>query len=198
MPYLLNYGAYYVLSNTPESHSEKGSQITMDLQTTNPIELEMAQFELRKKESAARTIPYISFILTHAALVLFILTIFIVDRLVPDPTANLFLKVVIVVVGVLLLAGEWIYAIVSSRKWKKDISTLQQIAEAQRQLLLKEKLKQQEFALANERQRNQILQFELEQQRKRRENFRASSPPYQPLMDNSGPQEPFRTWNPSR
>jgi hypothetical protein len=169
----------------------------MDLQTTNPIELEMAQFELRKKESAARTIPYISFILTHAALVLFILTIFMIDRLVPDPTANLFLKVVIVVVGVLLLASEWIYAIVSSRKWKKDISTLQQIAEAQRQLLLKERLKQQEFALANERQRNQILQFELEQQRKRRENFRAS-PPYQPLMDNSGPQEPFRTWNPSR
>jgi hypothetical protein len=170
----------------------------MDLQTTNPIELEMAQFELRKKESAARTIPYISFILTHAALVLFIITIFMVDRLVKDPTTNLLLKIAIVVVAVVLLASEWIYAIVSSRKWKNDILTLQQIAEAQRQIILTERVKQQEFALANEKQRNQILQFELEQQRKRREHFRASSPPYpQAPMNNGSPQEPFRTWNQS-
>lgn len=174
----------------------------MDLQKDNLIDLDMTRFELKRKESRARTMPYISFILTHAALVLFIIAIFMVDRLVADPSTNLFVKVSIVVAVVLLLAGEWIYAIISSLKWKKDIIVLQQITESQRQMIMKERLELQGIALASEQQRSRTLQFELEQQRKRRERFRPSPQSFSQSEDqqiytkaeNNDYGQPLRTW----
>ncbi|GAC1402944.1 MAG: hypothetical protein NVS4B11_36910 [Ktedonobacteraceae bacterium] len=132
----------------------------------NPINAQFIQRERRRQESAAKTVPYISFILTHAALVLFIGALFIVDRLVNSPAANLTIKIIIVIIAVILLASEWIYAIISSLRWKRDIQTLQLIEEEHHHFEEEVKVKTQETAIMAERQKALMMMFDIQKRRR--------------------------------
>jgi hypothetical protein len=166
----------------------------------NSPQIDLLRYQLRKRETSARVVPYVSFILTHAALVIFLILSFFSNQLLGSSSASLLFKISLAVLAVLLLASEWIYAIVNSRKWKKDILLLQQLEEEQSKLEEQERFRRQEEMIANEQFRNRILQADL--QRRQRENgppnwsqnnprsvnpVRKSSPP-----PNAGqPQFPF-------
>jgi len=64
--------------------------------TSNPIEILLYKRERRRQEQAARVVPYVSFLLTHLALVLFLLALFFIDRLLIDPSARNIIKGVLV------------------------------------------------------------------------------------------------------
>ncbi len=128
-------------------------------------QIDFLRYQLRKKETSARAVPYVSFILTHAALVVFLILSFFIDRLLGPNTPDLAIKIVLAIGAVLLLAGEWIYSIITSRRWKKDIMLLFQLEEEQQYRDEQERLKQQEEMLAEERFRNRILQADLQRQR---------------------------------
>jgi hypothetical protein len=135
------------------------------------------RLRLRQRESEAKLIPYISFILTHVALVLFLIVAFFVDRITPNPGSNLLLKIVLAVIAVLFLASEWIYAIRTSLRWKNMIITVAKLEEEQRILEEQERQRQHENALAVEQLRNHALQLDLQRRRDRRE---AMQQPFQP------------------
>jgi hypothetical protein len=163
--------------------------------TRNPIELELIRRERRKQESAAKTVPYISFILTHVALVLFLGALFLVDRLITNPTSNLTIKVVLVAAGVITLATEWAYAIISSVHWKRDILALQQAEEEQRRIEDEARRKLQEAEIAAERQKSLSLMFDLQMRRRQERQLRPgvqllTLPDSQPSLSSgmSGPQ----------
>src|SRR5262249_49595844 len=84
----------------------------------------LLRYQLHKRELEAKAVPYISFILTHAALVLFLVLSFFIDRFVSGGQSGLVIKILLAVFAVVLLASEWIYAIITSQRWKKDISLL--------------------------------------------------------------------------
>ncbi len=135
------------------------------------------RLKLRQHESEAKLIPYISFILTHVALVLFLIVAFFVDRIIPNPGTSFIIKIVLAVIAVLFLASEWVYAIRTSLRWKKMIITVAQLEEEQRILQEQERQRQHENALAVEQLRNRALQLDLQRRRDRRE---AVQPPVQP------------------
>lgn len=125
--------------------------------------------ELRKQESAAKSVPYISFILTHAALVLFLVVAFFIDHLITSATVSLIVKILLAAFAILLLASEWIYAIISSLRWKKNILLLQRMQEELRHNEEQENRKRQEEVLAVEQLRNRSLQYDVRRLRERRE-----------------------------
>ncbi len=134
----------------------------------NHQEIRLRRMELQQQESAARSIPYISFILTHVALVLFLIAAFFVDRLIPNSTVSLIVKITLSVIAVLFLASEWVYAIITSRRWKKNIAALLQLEEEQRSADEHEQQRQYENALAVEQLRNRALQYNLRSRRDQR------------------------------
>ncbi len=134
----------------------------------NSPHIDLLRYQLRKRETSARAVPYVSFILTHAALVIFLLLSFFSDQILGFASNSLLFKIILAVLAVLLLAAEWIYAIVNSRKWKKDILLLQQLEEEQRSHEEQERFRRQEEMIANEQFRNRVLQADL--QRRQREN----------------------------
>ncbi len=131
-------------------------------------QLDFLRLNLRKQEQAAKTVPYVSFILTHAALVLFLVSAFFVNRLVDNPSEQIPVKIFLVVIGVALIAAEWMYAIVTSRRWKHDVVVLLKLEAAQRQKEAEEKMRRQEEMIATEQLRNRVLQ--ADNQRLRSQN----------------------------
>ncbi len=141
------------------------------------------RLKLRQHESEAKLIPYISFILTHVALVLFLIVAFFVDRFISDPTTNITIKIVLAVIAVLFLASEWFYAIRTSLRWKKMIIMVAQLEEEQRLQEEQERQRQHENALAIEQLRNRALQLDIQRRRDRREYIapvQPSHPPFHP------------------
>ncbi|HEY0756180.1 MAG TPA: hypothetical protein VGD98_19650 [Ktedonobacteraceae bacterium] len=128
-------------------------------------QVDLLRFQLRKKEATAKAVPYISFILTHAALVLFLVLTFFIDSLIGPTMYSLAIKITLAVLAVLLLASEWIFAIVTSQRWKKDILLLLQLEEEQRHYEEQQKIKKQEELIAAEQLRNRVLQADLQRQR---------------------------------
>lgn len=141
------------------------------------------RLKLRQHESEAKLIPYISFILTHVALVLFLIVAFFIDRFIPNPTTNITIKIVLAVIAVLFLASEWFYAIRTSLRWKKMIIMVSQLEEEQRLQEEQERQRQHENALATEQLRNRALQLDIQRRRDRREYIappQPSHPPFRP------------------
>ncbi|HET8844648.1 MAG TPA: hypothetical protein VFN35_24470 [Ktedonobacteraceae bacterium] len=128
-------------------------------------EQDFLRYKLRKRESEAKAVPYVSFILTHVALVLFLVLSFFIDRFLSTGTNSLIIKILLAVLAVLLLASEWIYAIVTSRRWKKDIELLTQLEEEQRFREEQERARRQEDIIAAEQFRNRMLQGDIQRLR---------------------------------
>ncbi|GAC1499794.1 MAG: hypothetical protein NVS2B12_06550 [Ktedonobacteraceae bacterium] len=85
------------------------------LKSTNSIDAMRTLTEQRQREGSAKIIPFLSFALTHMALTAFIAaSLFVIEH-------NL--KIFMIVLGVLLIASEWIYTIIISIKWRRDIVT---------------------------------------------------------------------------
>lgn len=82
--------------------------------------------EQRQREGGARVVPFLSFVLTHLALTVFLVSTFFLT----DLTA----KILVVACGVLLIAAEWIYTIVVSLRWKRDIAARLLAEEEQKQV----------------------------------------------------------------
>ena len=170
----------------------------------NQFGVDLLRYQLRKKEAAAKAVPYISFILTHVALVLFLVLTFFIDNFVGASMYSFAIKIALAVLAVLFLASEWIYAIVTSRRWKKDIALLLQLEEEQRHYEEHAKLKKQEEMIAAEQLRNRLLQVDLQRQRYqngaqgRTSNVRSIRPdrstPLYPLNANDA-QVPFPSLN---
>ena len=161
-------------------------------------EIRLRRMELQQQESAARSIPYISFILTHVALVLFLIAAFFVDRLTPNPTVSLIVKITLSVIAVLFLASEWVYAIITSRRWKKNIAALLQLEEEQRSADEQEQQRQYENALAVEQLRNRALQYNLRNRRDQRAPHQTTpqSGPFGRPQANF-PSDPFNHFQPN-
>ena len=153
----------------------------MNLQIQRGAEIRQRRLELRKQESIAKQIPYISFILTHIALVLFLIVAFFIDRIVTDPTIVLTTKITLSVIAVLLLASEWIYAITISGRWKRTISTLFQLEEEQRRFEEQERQRQHESQIAVEQLKNRVLQLDLQRRRDQRYNPQPTNPNIYPV-----------------
>ncbi len=80
----------------------------------NPIDSMRTLLEQRQREGGAKVVPFISFVLTHLALTVFLVSTFFISDLTT--------KILVVACGVLLIASEWIYTILVSLKWKQDIA----------------------------------------------------------------------------
>jgi hypothetical protein len=139
-------------------------------------EIRLRRMELQRQESEARSIPYISFILTHVALVLFLIAAFVIDHLISDTTIGLVVKISMCVIAVLFLASEWVYAIITSRRWKKNIAALLQLEEEQRATNEQEQQRHYENALAVEQLRNRALQYNLRNRRDQRTPMQSAPP----------------------
>lgn len=156
-------------------------------------QIDFLRLDLHRQELAAKSVPYVSFILTHVALVLFIVSAFFVDRLVGSPSSATPIRILLVVMGVLLIATEWVYAIMTSRRWKKDVIVLLQLEAVQRQREAEEKMRRQEEIIANEQLRNRVLQADNQRLRNQYQGFeqeafapvrsvRPPNPPAQPEL----------------
>ena len=132
---------------------------------SNQFQVDLLRYQLRKKEAAAKAVPYISFILTHVALVLFLVLSFFIDNLIGSTNNGLAIKIGLAFLAVIFLASEWIYAIVTSRRWKKDLLLLLQLEEEQRHHQEQDKIRKQEEMIAAEQFKNRILQADLQRQR---------------------------------
>ncbi len=148
----------------------------MEQSTRTRMELELRRLQLHQQESAAKSVPYISFILTHVALVLFLVASFFVDRLVNNPAINLEVKIIISVLGVLFLVAEWTYAIRTSLRWKKNITIFYELQREQQQAEEQERQHQQQAILMTEQVRNRALQHDLQRVRQRRDAPSSSDP----------------------
>ncbi len=149
------------------------------------LDWSLLRAELRRQEHSARSIPYVSFILTHLALVLFIIVAFLVDQVIKDPMQNLIFKILISVVAILCVAAEWVYAIRSSQKWRKNILLLTQLEEERRTTEEESQKRQQADALALEQLRNRALQNEMSRNKQRQNTqqqqaFPTSGMPFSP------------------
>lgn len=129
--------------------------------TSNPIDILLYKRERRRQEQAARVVPYVSFLLTHLALVLFLLALFFIDRLLIDPSARNIIKGVLVGCAILALATEWGYAILCSRRWKRDILALERVQMQHYQIEEIERRKELEVAFVQEQQKRRSLLFDL-------------------------------------
>lgn len=134
-------------------------------------QIDFLRLDLRRQELAAKSVPYVSFILTHVALVLFIVSAFFVDRLVGSPSSVTPIRILLVGMGVLLIAAEWVYAIMTSRRWKNDVIILLQLEAAQHQREAEEKMRRQEEMIANEQLRNRVLQADNQRLRSQYQGF---------------------------
>jgi hypothetical protein len=150
------------------------------------IEREIRRQERRREEGVAKTVPYVSFLLTHIALVLFLGAMFIVDFFVHDTLLNLTIKITLVALAILFMVCEWIYAIRYSRRWKQDVQELRQLEERQYLEQEKDAFKQREDALLAEQQRNRLLELSLRLRRKRNEPP-TSTPPTPPTSSTVSP-----------
>ncbi len=120
--------------------------------------------EQRKAEGSARIVPFLSFVLTHLALTAFLTAIFFMSTL--DA------KIVVVALGVLLIASEWIYTILISVRWRRDI-TARLLAEAEsKQALESAERVTYEARIDMERQR---WQREIQRRRWQRQERQQSS-----------------------
>jgi hypothetical protein len=81
--------------------------------SSNSIDSIRTVFEQRRREGSAKIVPLLSFLLTHLALTAFLITTFL--------ARDLDVKIFIVALGVLLIASEWIYTILISMRWRRDI-----------------------------------------------------------------------------
>ena len=133
------------------------------------LEIELRRLELHRQENAAKSVPYISFILTHVSLVLFIIVTFFVDRLISDASTSFAVKIVVSIIAVLFLASEWLYAIVTSRRWKKNISIIHQLEEEMHLAEEQEQQQQQANVVAIAELKNRVLQSDLQRLRARGE-----------------------------
>ena len=78
-------------------------------------DLKRERLELQR---TGQRIPYISFVLIHVALALFLVTIFLVDRLPLDAFGRFTLRIILVGGAIVFLALAWAYAILLSRRFK--------------------------------------------------------------------------------
>ena len=132
---------------------------------SNLFQVDLLRHQLRKKEAAAKAVPYVSFILTHVALVLFLLLSFFIDGMIGSAKDRLTIMIALALLAVAFLASEWIYAIITSRRWKKDLQLLLQVEEEQRHHLEREKIRRQEEVIVQQEFKNRILQEDLSRQR---------------------------------
>ncbi len=169
-------------------------------------QVDFLQLDLRRHEQAAKSVPYISFMLTHAALVLFLVAVFFVDRLVSMPAMDLPVKILLVCLGVLLVAAEWVYSIAISRRWKQDVRVLMQLEAAQRQREAEEQLRRQDEIIAAEQLRNRVLQADHQRLRSQQgqggfgpvRSIRPVNPPAPPESYRPPAFPPFPSFEPRR
>jgi small-conductance mechanosensitive channel len=165
----------------------------MDQIENSRIEREIRRQERRREEGAAKTVPYVSFLLTHIALVLFLGAMFIVDYLALDATLKLSVKVALVALAVILIACEWIYAIRYSRRWRQDVQQLRQLEEQQYLSQEKDAFKQREDALIAQQQRNRLLELSLRLRRKQNGDPTTPVPPTSTTMPPASGKRDFRS-----
>lgn len=78
-------------------------------------DLKQERLELQR---TGQRIPYISFVFIHVALALFLVTIFLIDRLPLDPFGRSMLRILLVGGAIVFLALAWAYAILLSHRFK--------------------------------------------------------------------------------
>jgi hypothetical protein len=103
-----------------------------------------------------------------------LIALFFVDRLIIDPLARNIVKGVLVGCAILALASEWGYAILCSRRWKRDIMTLERVQMQQHQIEEDERRKGLEVAFVQEEQKRRNLLFNLHF---RQRHLHAGTPP---------------------
>ena len=84
-------------------------------------------FERRRREGNAKIVPFLSFLLTHLALIAFLIAAFFVN--------DLNAKILVILPGIVLIASEWIYTILISAYWRRDIAARLLAEAASRQAL---------------------------------------------------------------
>ncbi|HEV2654891.1 MAG TPA: HAMP domain-containing sensor histidine kinase [Ktedonobacteraceae bacterium] len=82
------------------------------------LDWERIRQERGELQRSGQRVPYISFILIHVGLALFLLTLFLVDRLALDDAGKLALRIALIAGAILFLASAWLYAIMLSRRFK--------------------------------------------------------------------------------
>jgi hypothetical protein len=113
--------------------------------SSNHIDVIRATFEQKRREGSAKIIPFLSFLLTHLALTAFLIASFFVH--------DLSAKIFVAALGILLIASEWIYTILISNRWRRDIiGRLLAEADAQRALEIAQRVTY-EARIDQERQR---------------------------------------------
>ncbi len=82
------------------------------------LDWERIRREREELQRSGQRVPYISFILIHVGLALFLLALFLVDRLALDDAGKLALRIALIAGAILFLASAWLYAIMLSRRFK--------------------------------------------------------------------------------
>jgi signal transduction histidine kinase len=103
-------------------HEQKIAQGTIDQESTHGVkslDWERIRREREELQRSGQRIPYISFVLIHLGLILFLLTVFLVDHLALDSTGKVLLRIVLIMEAILFLASSWLYAIILSRRFKQ-------------------------------------------------------------------------------
>lgn len=149
------------------------------LPTTKPAETALRK--LRRQEISAKLVPFITFILTHLALVVLLFTSFF--------TVSQTVKILLAIVAVLCILGEMFYISLVAINWRRNVSALLDIQEKQRKAEEAARLKEKEDALALEQYRNNVLLNER-QRRQEKSGIGRSAPTSNPLQ----PQQDFAAY----
>ncbi len=110
------------------------------------LDWERIRQEREELQRSGQRVPYISFILIHVGLALFLLALFLVDRLALDGAGKLALRVALIAGAILFLASAWLYAIMLSRRFKNLLARSLQMETAYAQQERLNKLKDQFIA----------------------------------------------------
>ncbi|HET8914010.1 MAG TPA: hypothetical protein VFN23_21230 [Ktedonobacteraceae bacterium] len=148
------------------------------LPTTKPAETALRK--LRRQEISAKLVPFITFILTHLALVVLLFTSFF--------TVSQTVKILLAIVAVLCILGEMFYISLVAINWRRNVSALLDIQEKQRKAEEAARLKEKEDALALEQHRNNVLLNE--RQRRQQQPGIGRAPISNPLP----PQQDFAAY----
>lgn len=159
--------------------------------TSRPTEAALRR--LKRQEIQAKLVPYVSFILTHLALVILLITSFFADRMGINAT----LKIVLAVVAVLCILCEMIYIITVAVRWHRNVSALLDIQEKQRRTEEAARLKEKEDALTLEQHRNNVLLNERQRRQQHNVQNQPASFASSPANSHLQPQQGFPSFTPN-
>ncbi len=114
-----------------------------DSAQTSPLDWEHLRRERLQLQRTGKRIPYISFILIHVAIALFLIAVFLVDHFTTDGVTRLLLRVAFVILAIVLLACAWVYAVSLSHRFKHIVQRWSQMEVAYAQQEQVNRLKDQ-------------------------------------------------------